>query len=819
MSNDLNDYQIPALDMKESEAIAYINAVNKNQAVIEFKLDGTIIKANQAFLDTMGYTSKEVVGKHHSMFCTSRFVNSPDYQRFWEDLRTGIARQGEHFRLGNHKKPIWLHAIYTPIYDKDNKITKIIKFASDITAHKQLSIECEGKLSAISRSQAVIEFDLDGKIIYANDNFLLLSGYTESEVIGQHHKMFVPLETAESPAYEAFWKKLAKGEYDSGEYLRLGKGGKHIWISATYNPIMDVNGKPFKVAKFANDITEKKLAALENKARVDAISLENCVFEVNRKDEIVSVNRTLEKVLGYTASELIGQPHDFFMFEGQEKDQSYLEIWNKLYNGRSSTLTVRRKAAKGREVWLNATYSPIMGFDNTLEKVLIIAQDVTERKNKSLDYEGKIRAIDLSQAVVEFDLDAKVLSANENFLELMGYEESEVIGVHHRQFVEPGYAASSEYDNFWDKLRRGDYVSGQFQRVGKDGKDVWIEATYSPIFDPLGSVSKIVKYATDVTSQKIKDSEFIAKVDALDKGFAVIEFDLAGKVLDANRNFLTAMGYTLREIRHQHHSMFCTEDYVRSEEYRDFWLKLSEGEFISGRFHRKGKFDRDVWIQATYSPIYDLNGNVMKVVKYAYDVTREVMLEQLISTKCHEMSQRMQQLNLSVNAVADNVGKADQLAKESATAASHGRESISSSMQAIERITESSKKVANIVEVITDIASQTNLLAFNAAIEAARAGHQGVGFSVVAAEVRKLAERSSTAAMEITQLIGESQANVREGSVVSKEAANSFDGITKNVNLTEGRVGDIAKSTREQMSVAEQVDQLISDLVSLVRKP
>jgi methyl-accepting chemotaxis protein len=819
MSNATNEYVVPTINMNETDVIAYVQGINNNQAVIEFNLDGTILSANELFLETVGYSAKEIIGKHHSIFCTPQLSSCAEYKQFWEDLRHGIAQRGEYFRIAKHKKPIWLYAVYTPVYDKNNKLVKVIKFASNITAQKQLAIEFESKLGAISRSQAVVEFDLEGRLLYANDNFKRLMGYNESEILGQHHRLFVPQDIADSVAYEEFWKKLGRGEFDRGEYLRIAKGGRHVWISATYNPILDVDGKPFKIIKFANDVTQEKVAAIENKTRVDAISHDHCLFELSRKDEVLSINKTAEQVLGIQEKEIIGKKHDTLMFDGDDKDPKYLELWKQLYNGKSTSLLTRRKGHKDREVWLHSTYSPIIGFEGSLEKVIVIAQDITERTLQILDYEGKMRAVDRSSAMIEFNLEGQVLTANENFLTLMGYDIKEILGVHHRVFVCPEYAGSAEYDNFWDRLRRGEYVSGQFQRIGKDGKDVWIEATYSPIFNPLGEVIKIVKFATDITSQKIQDSEFIAKVDALDKGFAVIEFDLSGKVLTANRNFLAAMGYTLREIQHQHHSMFCNEDYVKSDEYRDFWLRLNEGEFVSGRFHRLGKYERDVWIQATYSPIYDLNGKVMKIVKYAYDVTREVMLEGLISSKCQDMSDRLSKLSSSVNAIADNVDSADLLAKESASAATKGRESIARSMEAIERITDSSKKVSNIVEVITDIASQTNLLAFNAAIEAARAGHQGVGFSVVAAEVRKLAERSSTAAMEITQLIGESQANVREGSVVSKEAANSFDGITKNVNLTEGRVGEIAKATREQMAVADEVDQLINDLVSLVRKP
>jgi methyl-accepting chemotaxis protein len=294
----------------------------------------------------------------------------------------------------------------------------------------------------------------------------------------------------------------------------------------------------------------------------------------------------------------------------------------------------------------------------------------------------------------------------------------------------------------------------------------------------------------------------------------VIEFDLNGQVLNANRNFLTAMGYTLREIQNQHHSIFCSGEYTQSKEYRDFWLRLSEGEFISGRFHRVGKFNRDVWIQATYNPIFDLNGKVMKIVKYAHDVTNEVKLEKRIAAGAAEMNIRVRKLVESVDAIAANSGVAAELAHDSSTAAQSGFDALQKSIAAITSIQTSSARVSEIVGVIGDISNQTNLLAFNAAIEAARAGEHGVGFSVVADEVRKLAERSSVAAREITKLIDESAQQVEKGAEVSREASRSFEGIMSGVARTSKSVAEIAESAESQSTMAKEVSLLIEQIAS-----
>ncbi len=674
-----------------------------------------------------------------------------------------------------------------------------------------------GYMAAINRSQAIIEFGLDGIVLGANDNFLRLMGYTLDEIRGQHHRLFVDKEEALGGAYRVFWQKLGKGEFDSGEYLRIGKNGRQVWIQASYNPVLDQDGKPLKVIKFATDITERKLAAIENAVRLQAVYSSSCVMDLARDGTILQCNERMERALGFGRGELIGRNETELIFDDDMASGQYRNLWGELREGHSISIERRRKGADGRELWFASTLSPVLGIDGQLSKVIVITQDITEAKLSRLDAAGKLGAIDRAQAVIEFDLKGHVLNANANFLNLMGYRLEEVLGQHRRLFVEGEYAGSTEYQSFWERLARGEYCTGEYKRIGRDGKEVWIHATYNPILDPRGNPVKVVKFASDVTDAKLHSAEFQAKVSAIGLGQAVIEFDLEGRILTANRNFLAAMGYTLREIEGQHHSLFCTGDYTQSEEYRDFWLRLGEGQHISGRFHRIGKYNRDVWIQASYNPILDLNGQVMKVVKYAYDVTKEVQLEQRITAKATEMSGSVRSLVESIRNIAENSGVASSMAMETSTAARAGFEAVQQSIAAIDRIQSSSSRVSEIVRVISEIANQTNLLAFNAAIEAARAGQQGVGFSVVAAEVRKLAERSSTAAQEIARLIDESTLNVQQGAEVSRSAARSFEGILTAVERTVDSATEIAGATEQQRDMAGQVSGLIEQLASAVR--
>ena len=442
-----------------------------------------------------------------------------------------------------------------------------------------------------------------------------------------------------------------------------------------------------------------------------------------------------------------------------------------------------------------------------------VAHDVTEGKPRSAEYEGHVAAISRAQAVVEFDLQGRVLDANRNFLDRMGYSIDEIRGQHHRMFMDPDTAASPEYLAFWEKLGRGEFESGEYKRIAKDDREVWLQATYNPIYDLDGRLFKVIKYASDVPHGKLRNAEYEGMDAAINRAQAVIEFDPEGTILTANENFQRTLGYSARELVGQHHSMLCTGDYVTSAEYRDFWLRLRKGEYLSGRFHRIGKYGRDVWIQATYNPIFDTKGRPYKVVKYAHDITDQVQMEHRISAKTREMSDSISALTGSIDEITVSARQASALAGETQQNAQEGYEELRNAIQAIDLIEKSSDQIAAIVNVIGEIAGQTNLLAFNASIEAARAGEHGVGFSVVAGEVRKLAERSSDAAREITTLIHESASRVGQGSTVSHRAQEAFGSILKSVASTSESIKRIADSTQLQQSASRAVSEHIRELI------
>jgi methyl-accepting chemotaxis protein len=538
-------------------------------------------------------------------------------------------------------------------------------------ARKATLQEALAQAAAISRSQAVIEFQMDGTIVTANENFLNALGYTLGEIQGKHHSMFVDAAERDSAAYREFWAKLNRGEYQSAEYKRVGKGGKEVWIQASYNPILNSNGKAHKVIKFASDITAQK----------------------------------------------------------------------------------------------------VQGLDNA----------------------GQIFAIGRSQAVIEFNLDGTIITANENSLNAMGYSLEEVQGRHHGMFVQPSDRESAAYREFWARLNRGEFQSAEYKRIGKGGKEIWILASYNPIKDEKGRPFKVVKFATDVTEQKLKAADLDGQVTAIGKSQAVIEFRMDGTIVAANENFLIAMGYSLGEVQGKHHSMF-VDAADRGPAYQEFWAKLNRGEFQAAEYKRIGKGGREVWIQASYNPILDLNGKPFKVVKYAADITEQAltrMRAERARSLIESVAAGSEEMNASIREISETMVKSRLTAVEAVT-------QVESADEQARRLSSAAKSMEGIVGLIGDITGQINLLALNATIESARAGEAGRGFAVVASEVKNLANQAKQATDKIASEI--SALNGISGDVVS--ALNSIKGAIDHVNEF---VASTAAAVEEQSTVTSDM--------------
>ncbi|WP_247332291.1 PAS domain-containing methyl-accepting chemotaxis protein [Bradyrhizobium sp. 21] len=353
----------------------------------------------------------------------------------------------------------------------------------------------------MGRSQAMIEFKLDGTIITANKNFLDALGYRLDEIQGQHHSMFVPADQRGSAEDKAFWAALNRGEYQAREFKRIAKGGREVWIEASYNPVLDGNGKMVMVAKIATDITAKKIRSMADASKIAAISRAQAVIEFKLDGTIVTANESFCRVLGYSLAEIEGKHHSLFVTQAERDGDAYREFWAALNRGEYQAGEFKRIGKGGREAWILASYNPLLDENGKPFGVVKFATDVTEQKLRNADLAGQIAAIDKAQAVIEFNMDGTIITANAHFLGTLGYSLAEIKGKHHSMFVQPSERDGPAYRELWATLNDGQYQAAEYKRIGKGGREVYIQASYNPIMDLNGKPFKVVKYATDVTKQ------------------------------------------------------------------------------------------------------------------------------------------------------------------------------------------------------------------------------------------------------------------------------------------------------------------------------
>lgn len=447
------------------------------------------------------------------------------------------------------------------------------------------------------------------------------------------------------------------------------------------------------------------------------------------------------------------------------------------------------------------------------------------KKNRLSD-SARLAALHNSQAIIEFLPDGTIVDANENFISTVGYSLTDIVGKHHSMFVPDDIRQSADYQTFWSNIAKGQSFSGEFKRVGKNGNEIWLYGSYNPIKNSKGQVVGAIKLASNITTEKLKTADIEGQITAINEAQAVIHFELDGTIVDANESFLATVGYSLSEIKGKNHSLFMPEDQKHSSEYKAFWEDLRAGKFQSDEYQRIGKGGKEIWIQASYNPILDWNGKPFKVVKFATNITDQVLERERKARIQGEIDRDLDKIGTNIDAASHKVHQASQAAAETSTnvqTVASAAEELSASVQEISRqvsqalgvsneavaqaqqtegivssLSTGASQIGEVVNLISEIAEKTNLLALNATIEAARAGEAGRGFAVVAAEVKELANQTSKA----TQTIGDHTGEIQHS---TEEAVSAIGNIAKVIEEINQISATISAAVEEQQAVTVEI--------------
>lgn len=844
-------FDITETTLENQRMKGIVDAIDASFAFIEFDTNGNIITANDNFLKVMGYNLNDINGKHHRVFVEPSYANSADYVKFWDDLKQGKVQTGEYKRVTSSGKEVWLQAVYSPVKDEMGRIMKVVKIATNITSQVQMreeakqaaeelkaqeeeirqqmeemaatqeemaraSAEMKGVITAIDTSYVYAEFDIMGNLVSANNNFLKSLECTIDDVKGRHHRTLVDKSVSSGTEYASFWSDLASGKVNDGQFKMVSKAGNDVWLQAVYSPVYDATGKVAKIIQIASDITQAKEEAdqlnREIEARMASVDAACIVSETDLKGYITYVNDKHCEVSKYSREELIGSNQNIVRHPDMPKEV-FKEMWATIGKGKIFRGLVKNRAKDGSPYYVDGVFTPVLGKNGKPIKYIGIRFDITQSTYEKLAAEGVVNAINTSFAFIEFDTKGNIITANDIFLKTLEYSLDEIKGKHHRLFVDKTFANSNEYARFWEDLSAGKAQADQYKRYTRSGKEVWIQAVYSPIKDDMGRIVKVAKIATDITAQKeaaiateLAANEVNRVVGALAAG------DLTQRYSIDSKGELKVMGDALNTATGNLNSLLGNISQIANLVASSAEELLTKGEQMKNT------------TQEVASATQQMAEGAQQQAQQTDESSK--LIEGVLKSS-NEMGKKAETINTAAERGQKSASEGLSTIRKVVENMSEILSSASTTSNSINVLAQRSEEIASTLSVITDIASQTNLLALNAAIEAARAGEAGRGFAVVAEEIRKLAEGSRKSAIDIEKVIREVQkdvsaagksietmeVSVKSGNVASKEAETVFQSIEKSSSETLDLSKEIVDATAIQKDAINSTVKNIEKIV------
>lgn len=757
-----------------SDLAGLAEAVNASSAVIEYDLDGVILRSNGNAQKMFGYSADEILGQSHTLLVDGAESQSPAYQSLWRELAAGRRQTGRYRRQTKGGREVWVQSTWQPISVSDGGFARVIEIASDATAHRKMESElAEYKVKSDIVDQACIvsESDLKGDILNINQKFIDVSKYTREELVGRPHSTVRHPDMAKE-VFKTLWETIGRGKTFRGIIKNRAKTGEPYYVDAIIAPVLGDNGKPRKYIGVRYDITVAELERQNAKGILAAIDSAYAYIEFTTKAEVITANSNFLKAMGYRPEEIVGKHHRMFCEPAFAASAEYKQFWEDLNAGNAKSDIFKRVTKDGREIWIQAVYAPVKDDMGRVVKVVKIATDVTDAKVAAINNNRQIEEINRTQATIEFNNDGIILAANGNFLSVMGYGLEEVKGRHHSMFIDPVLRDSAEYKQFWRDLNNGKFQTAEFKRFGKGGREVWIQATYNPSIGVDGKVCKVIKTALDITARKKAEAALKSTLQAVAQNAQALSS--ASEELAANSQQMVS---NAEETATQAGVVSAAAEQVS----KNVQTVASGTEEMSASIKEIAKNAQEAakvassavkaaeTTNATIGKLGESSAEIGKVIKVITSIAQQTNLLALNATI---EAARAGEAGKGFAVVANEV---KELAKETAKAT----EDISQKIEAIQSDTKSA------VTAITEISSVIN-------------------------KINDYQNTIATAVEEQTATTNEMSRNVAEAAKGSTEIAQNITGVAQAAKSTTSGANDTQKASGELSRMATVLQEIVN---------
>ena len=748
--------------------------INKARCILELGADGAITHGNENLCRVLGYQASELLGKQHRQLMPAADVDSETYQQFWRELQAGNSQAGEFKLLSKTGDTIWLQGYYAPVCEgTGNRLRKVVAYLTDITDSKDAYLRNASEVAGINSVFAIATFDLDKKIVDANEAFYKTLGFDKQELLGQPVSVLLTKEDKADPQYDSYWETLKQGQSVSRQVRRQSKDGRALWFLASFFPIRNASGQIEKIKQYCVCITDEKSKNANYESQINAFHKLQGVIEFDLYGNITSINDNFQKATGYSADEAIGKHHSMFVAEQYKNSPEYKLFWEQLRAGQGHDGVFQRFGKGNREVWLRAYYYPVSDIDGKPYKVVKFATDITAEIHARQEQEAKAAHAMMIQTTLDSASTNMMLADNDGVIRYMNASTHRLMqnAASNMRKVLPHFDPEQIIGQNFDIFHKNPaHQRNLLASLSKDYTtdiqvgDLFMRLKATPIFDSNNQRIGTSLEWQDITQERKVSEQIAAIIANAANGDLADRIDLSDKtgttveICNGVNNLLDKMTEVLLSVR-------------------------EAGETIN------------VAAQEIATGNNDLSSRT----------------EQQASS-LEETASSMEELASTVKQNADNAKQANQMAGAASQVAVRGGDVVGNVVATMNAMNESARKIEDIIAVIDGIAFQTNILALNAAVEAARAGEQGRGFAVVAGEVRNLAQRSASAAKEIKELITDSVSKTAEGTKLVQNAGATMQEIVTSVQRVTDIMGEITAASTEQSSGIDQVNQAVTNM-------